>query len=178
MCVLALTGLASGAAAQQRVQSPVLVVASDQMYLQSAFGRRITQELETERDALAAENRSIEEELEAEEQELTTQRATLEPETFRDLADAFDTKVQAIRREQDAKARALITRQEAGRTEFLNAAAPVIEALMLEAGAVIVMERRDVLLSLNAIDITEAAVIRIDAAIGDGADLGAGSPKE
>lgn len=173
----ALAALALGAAGPVRAQSagpgtqvrsPVLVIDSDVLYRDSAFGRRVLADVEAERTALAAENRQIEADLTAEERDLTERRATLDPATFRDLADAFDEKVRAIRREQDAKARALSLALEDSRGAFLTAAAPVLEAMMREAGAAVVLERRSVFLSLNLIDITRDAVARIDAELGDG----------
>lgn len=152
-----------------QIRSPVLVIDSDMLYRDSAYGRRVIADVEAERVALATENRQIEADLTAEEQRLTEQRPQLDPETFRDLADAFDEKVRAIRREQDSKARALSLRVEDNRGQFLSAAAPVLEAMMREAGAAVVLERRSVFLSLNLVDITRNAVDRIDRELGDGA---------
>jgi Skp family chaperone for outer membrane proteins len=165
--------LVPAAAAQQLgvVQSPILTIESERLFTESAFGQRIAQEIEEEGAALAAENRRIEGELTAEEKDLTERRATMEPEAFRELADAFDQKVQQIRRTQDAKARALTQRRDAGRVAFLQAAVPVLEELMQEAGAAVVLERGSVFLSANASDITDAAISRMDASIGDGQEL-------
>lgn len=150
------------------VQSPILTVDTDRLYSQSAFGLRAAKEIEERGAELATENRSIEAELSAEEQELTDKRATMEPEAFRTLADAFDEKVQSTRRAQETKGRDLSQLLEKEQIAFLNAAAPVLEALMRDAGAAVILERRSVFLSANAIDITDAAIARIDAALGDG----------
>lgn len=150
------------------VQSPILVIDSERLFAESAFGQRIADEIEEAGAALAAENRQIETELEEEEKALTEQRPDLDPDAFRDLADAFDEKVRSVRREQETKARALVRRQEAAQVRFLGAAAPVLEDLMREAGAAVVLEQRSVFLSLNAVDITARAVARIDTQIGDG----------
>jgi Skp family chaperone for outer membrane proteins len=164
-CALALP---AGAQNFGTVQSPVLTIDSDELYVRSAFGRRIAAEVTAASTELAAQNRAIETELTDEEKSLTDQRPTLEPTEFRALADAFDQKVRRIRREQDTKASALGRKQEEGEAGFLRAAAPVLEEMMREAGAAVVLERRNVFLSLNAIDITEAAIARIDDTIGDG----------
>ncbi|MFK7875061.1 MAG: OmpH family outer membrane protein [Paracoccaceae bacterium] len=156
------------------IQSPVLVVESDRLYLDSAFGRRISAEIKAENDALESENRQIEAELEAEEQDLTERRKSLDPETFRDLADAFDTKVRTVRRTQDAKARAIARKLDQSRGLFLQSAAPVLDVMMREAGAAVIFERRSVFLVRNAVDITRDAVARIDLEIGDGRDLATG----
>ncbi len=158
-----------------RVQSPILVIESDRLYLDSAFGKRISAEVEAQGAELAAENRAIEAELAEEERSLTEQRPSLEPEAFRALADAFDEKVRRIRREQETKARAIARRQETEQGRFLAAAAPILEEMMREAGAAVVLERRSVFLSRNAVNITADAVRQIDASIGDGLDLDEGA---
>lgn len=156
---------------QGPVQSPILTIESERLYTESAFGRRIAQEIEADSAVLAAENRRIEAELTQEEQDLTERRAEMAPEAFRTLADAFDAKVEGIRNSQDAKARALGQRQEAAQIAFVQAAQPVLENLMRSARAAVILERNTVVLSANAADITDRAIAQIDAAIGDGAHL-------
>lgn len=166
--------LRPGSAQQLGVaQSAILTIETDRMFSDSAFGRRTANEIEADSAVLAAENRRIEADLMAEEKELTARRAEIEPDAFRTLADAFDEKVQSIRKAQDAKARALNQRAEKARVEFLNTARPVLEALMRESGAGVILERSNVFLSANATDITDRAISRIDAAIGDGGKTGA-----
>ncbi len=163
--------LASGAMAQdgQVVRSPILVIDSERLYRDSDYGQRVAAEVTRGSEELATENRRIEAELAEEEKSLTEQRPSLEPDEFRKLADAFDEKVRKIRREQETKARAVVQRQDDARAAFLQAAVPVLEIMMRDAGAAVVLERRDVFLSLSAIDITDPALVRINAEIGDGA---------
>jgi Skp family chaperone for outer membrane proteins len=163
---LALTG--AGAALAQDLRSPILTIDSDRLYGDSAFGKRVVREIEAQTSALAEENRALEAELEAEERRLTAQRADLSPEDFRVLADAFDARVQTIRAEREARSSAIASQLEENRTRFLNAAAPVLETIMREAGAAVVLERRNVFISANVIDITLSAIVRIDAVLGDG----------
>ncbi|GHG80663.1 OmpH/Skp family outer membrane protein [Pseudodonghicola xiamenensis] len=149
--------------------SAILTLESDRLFSESAFGKRVASEIEAESAVLSAENRKMEAELTAEEKQLTERRRAMEPAAFRALADAFDQKVQNIRRTQDSKARALSQKADKARGDFLRAARPVFEALMQEAGASVILERSNVFLSANASDITDEAISRIDAAIGDGA---------
>ncbi|SNR39949.1 OmpH family outer membrane protein [Puniceibacterium sediminis] len=151
--------------------SPILTLESDRLFAESAFGRRIQTELEAARNALVAENQRITAELTEEEQNLTDRRGGMDPAAFRVLADAFDEKVQRFRDEQDEKARTLDSRNEEARRVFILAARPEISALLRETGAALIVERRIVIVSADAVDITDMAVERIDAAIGDGAGL-------
>ena len=54
------------------------------------------------------------------------------------------------------------------REAFLDAAAPVLEMLMEEAGATVVLERRTVFISANSSEITAAAVARLNRTLGEG----------
>jgi Skp family chaperone for outer membrane proteins len=144
------------------VESPVLTIDSERLFEDSAFGQAAIAEIEKLGASLAAENRRIEEELLQEEKQLTEIRPTVNPVEFRGMADAFDSKVQEIRRRQDAKSRELNVRLEERRVMFLNAAAPVLEKLMREAGAAIVLEQRSVFISSNIVDITQIAIERLD----------------
>jgi Skp family chaperone for outer membrane proteins len=106
--------------------------------------------------------------LKAEERKLTDQRSKLSPDAFSGLADAFDEKVQKTRAAQAAKGRALNELVEKERQVFLAAAGPVLEQMMREAGAAVILERRSVFVSANAIDITDEAIERLDASVGSG----------
>lgn len=157
------------AAAQQLglPQSAILTISSERMFAESAFGRRVAREIESQSEVLATENRRIEVELTAEEKDLTDSRPDMAPDDFRALADAFDAKVQDIRRRQDAKARALVQFQEDEQVRFLQAARPVLVELMRESGAGAILERSSVFLSANAIDITELAITRLNEVLGE-----------
>ncbi len=173
LVLAAMLALVAGAApgrAQELglVQSPILTIESERLYAESAFGRRVAREIEADSAVLAAENRRIEAELTAEEKALTERRPEMQPEGFRTLADAFDAKVQDIRRAQEAKARAISMRQEASRVTFLRAARPILESLMRDARAAVILERSSVFLSTNVSDVTDLAISRIDAVLGEG----------
>ncbi len=150
------------------IASPVLTIDSERLYRESAFGKRIAAEVEARGAELNAENRQIEAALEVEERELTELRATLEPEAFRDLADAFDQKVQDTRAAQAAKGREIAGDLEVARESFLSAARPVLEQLMREAGAAVILERGLVFVSVSAVDITDQAIAQIDDRLGTG----------
>tara|TARA_R110002020_G_scaffold232139_2_gene443513 strand:+ start:31063 stop:31647 length:585 start_codon:yes stop_codon:yes gene_type:complete len=150
-------------------QGLVLTIDSERLFLASDFGKRVAAEVEAAGNDLVAENRRIEAELAEAEQELTDMRATMTPEAFRPLADAFDTRVQETRQAQAAKSRALNAQLDSEREVFLNAAGPVLEVLMQELGASVVLERRTVFISANSSDITAEAVTRLNETLGAGA---------
>ena len=169
-------GGAALAQESQLIRSPILSLDQDRMFAASAFGRRFDAALQADGARLEVENRRIESELEAEEKDLTQRRPAMSPEAFRALADAFDAKVQRIRTEQTAKARAVAQRTEDAQRQFIAAARPVLEQLMIDAGAVVIIDPRSVVMSRSAIDVTDEAIRRINDSIGDGTGT-AGAPQ-
>ena len=156
------------APARGGVISPVLTIDSERLFRDSAFGQRVTREIEVESEQLATENREIEAALEAEERELTEKRSQMKPAQFRLLADAFDEKVQRTRAEQAAKNRALSEALDLERERFLSAAAPVLEQLMRNSDAAVILERRRVFVSSSVIEVTDEAIALLNEAIGTG----------
>jgi Skp family chaperone for outer membrane proteins len=180
---LLMSAFASTAGAQQlsdpsvfdiptaQIAPSIVTVDVDGLFTQSQFGRRIGQLYTDGREALALENRRIAGALRDEELALTQQRPDMEPDVFLSEAEAFDDKAQGIRRAQDAKERDLEETLTNGRDQFLEAARPILGQLMVDRGAFAILDRRSVLLSLGSLDVTEAALERIDTAIGDGSQL-------
>lgn len=150
-------------------ESAILTIEAERLFAESAFGLRVSRELEAESAVLAAENRQIEAELTAEEQELTDRRPNMEADAFRILADAFDEKVIQIRREQETKARDLSQKLDQAQIDFLNAVLPILERMMQEANAGVILERTSIFVSADSTDITDLAISRINQVLGDGA---------
>lgn len=158
----------ASAQAEGGARLSIATLDQEALFLQSDFGQRVTRDLESDRDALAAENRSIEAELIAEERALIDQRAALPAADFAVLADAFDRKVQGIREEQDRKGRALQIQLDDHRTRFLTEIGPVLTDLLRARGAQVLLDRGAVLIAVDGVDITSAAIDEINARLGDG----------
>ncbi|MBD3625806.1 MAG: OmpH family outer membrane protein, partial [Rhodobacteraceae bacterium] len=147
-------------------QSPLLTIDQEKLFRNSAFGQRVVTELEAATARLSDENRKIEERLIAEEKDLTQRRSRMSPEEFRKLADAFDEKVVGIRRAQDGKERSLTRSMDQQRQAFFEGSFGILAQLVRESGAVAILDSRSIVLSSNAIDITDIAIERIDAVLG------------
>jgi Skp family chaperone for outer membrane proteins len=154
---------------EAQVRSPVLVIRRDALFEGSAFGKAARARYEADSQALIAENRRLERALETEERDLTDRRPTLPAAEFQTLSAAFDTKVEGIRTARDAKSRDITRRLDEDRQRFLQAAIPVLAQIMADFGATVILDQQTVVVNLEAIDVTDVAIARIDAAIGDGA---------
>lgn len=165
--------LCGGAQAQDQtpatpLPSAVLTLDRDRLFAETLFGKAVEARIKAESDALVAENLRLETALEAEERDLTDRRALLPAEEFKRLAAAFDTKAEQIRAAQAAKSRAIAARRDSEQQRFLEAAVPVLGALMRERGAAAIFDKNLIVLSLRGIDITDAAIARIDEVLGSG----------
>ena len=166
--VFAAAGPASVAFAQDKAaQSAVLTVDPERLFAESRFGKAAVARLEASQQALLAENKKLEIALEAEEKDLTERRPSLPAPDFRKLADAFDQKAEEIRAARLAKSRSLTTLRDEDRQKFLGAIVPILGDLMGEMGALVVLDKKSVFLSFERVDITDLAIARIDAALGD-----------
>ncbi len=170
-CVL--IGLAGNLQAQDAPQraapaTGVVVVDTEELYRATLMGQRMVADLEVRRLALQSENVEITKALTAEEQSLTDRRPALDPEVFRQEAAEFDVRVQGIRRTRDAASATFEADRAAAPRQFLELVRNVLGALMLERGAVAVLDQRLVFLSLGTADITQDAIARIDDTFGDG----------
>nr|WP_111298070.1 OmpH family outer membrane protein [Paracoccus saliphilus] len=149
-------------------QAPVLTLDQDLLYLDSAWGKRAQARLEAEGQVIAAENERLTQLLSAEEARLTSQRAVLPAAEFRRLAENFDLRATEVRRERAQAVQALNAWAEADRTAFFRAALPVMGQVMQDRGAVAVLDRRTVFVSLDAIDVTDDLVTAVNRRLGDG----------
>lgn len=148
--------------------SPILTIDQEKLFAESMFGSAALVRLQQGKEALVAENLRIEGGLEVEERDLTARRATLPAAEFRALADAFDAKVEGVRAAQQTKYTDLTASHEEDRRRFFAAALPTIGGLMQELGAVVVMDKQTVVVSLRQVDVTDVVIARLDADIGDG----------
>jgi Skp family chaperone for outer membrane proteins len=152
----------------QQGGTPVLIIDSEQLFFETAYGQRLTAELAAQAADLQAENDRIVETLTQEERSLTLRRPDMTVADFRAEAEAFDTKVQEVRRVRDAKNVELQLANAQARSQFEDRVQNILGSLMVERGASLILEQRNVRLSVRAANITDAAIARIDAELGDG----------
>ncbi|KJZ20108.1 OmpH family outer membrane protein [Loktanella sp. S4079] len=146
----------------------ILIIDSDRIYYETLYGRRIAAELNAAIEEVQEENDQIVATLTEEERSLTQRRPDMDPVDFRAEADAFDDKVEEVRRVRAAKNIELQTRDAEQRSEFEDRVQGIIANVMIERNAVIVMEQRNVVMSVRAANITDDVIVRVDAELGDG----------
>lgn len=149
---------------------PIMTIDLEDLFLNSAWGRRAQADLEARGRTLADENERLATLLSTEERDLTELRKTLPADQFRTRAEEFDKRVVEVRRERENELRELQHSAEATREAFFKATQPLLAQLMQERGAVAVLDQRMVLVSIDAIDVTADLIKRVDEVAGAGPD--------
>ena len=142
----------------------ILVVDLDRAYNSSKFGKLIRKKFEVENKTFNQENDAILDSLKREELKLTKDRETLSPEKFSKAAEAFDKKAVAIRAVRLEKIMLVEKNFKELKPKFFNQIRPIIEKIMREYDASIILEKNSVIWSLASIDITNLIVERVDEA--------------
>jgi Skp family chaperone for outer membrane proteins len=172
--ILAIGMLVMPVAAQAQTRAvpatEILIIDPDRLYLESEFGKRVLAEQQADAAILAAEYRRIEAELTEEERTLTDKRPSMSPEDFRSVAEAFDERVESIRELQQQRENEIVARGEAERQRFFVQLGPVLEVVLRESGALVVLEQRSVFASRSSLDVTDLVLEQANIMFGDGTE--------
>lgn len=150
----------------QSAQQVVLVLNQERLLRDSKKGQAILQEETRLKEERAERARQLEEELETEERTLAERRSEIDPKEFEQLAEAFDSRVVAIREEDVRAAEVLATEFEGIRKDFFSQIVPIVAGIMNERNASLVFEQRNVLFTGPNVDITDDVIARMDKAAG------------
>ncbi|MEM7440347.1 MAG: OmpH family outer membrane protein [Pseudomonadota bacterium] len=146
----------------------VATIDRERLLNESAYGQAITNGLAQRQSTLVEENEALLKGLEEEERALTETRRTMDPEAFAPLAEAFDSKANSIRAQQEAKALDLAQALEASRLTFFRDVEPTILEVMRDRGVSILLNEQAVLISVAGVDITDAVLVSLDKLFAEG----------
>ena len=148
--------------------SSVLTVDLEKIARESDYGQRVNGLYQAEILTLQSEAKQVEAELIAEEQDLVAQRDIVSPEQFKELSQAFDRKVVAIREDQNSKQSELQAKQRDDQRNLLRLIAPILYEIVSARGASVLIDRRNIVLDLSSVDITDEAIAKMNETLGDG----------
>lgn len=129
---------------------------------ESAAAKSIRSQLERQGKAYEAEINAQSEKLAAEEDALKKQRASLSPDSFATKQREFQGKVEAVRRQVERRRQQLAFAQEDALKKVQPVFNEVVSAAAKEFGASIVLDTSQVLVSSNALNITDIVMRRMD----------------
>ena len=146
----------------------VLTVDLEKIARESDYGQRVNGLYQAEILTLQSQAKQVEAELIAEEQDLVARRDIVSPEEFKELSQAFDRKVVAIREDQNSKQSELQAKQRDDQRNLLRLIAPILYEIVSARGASVLIDRRNIVLDLSSVDITDEAIAKMNETLGDG----------
>lgn len=155
--------LAQAAAAQ----TSIIVVDMDRVGVESAAGKSGQTQLKAKVDSLQARGKALANQLRTEEETLLKARQanTMAPEAFQAKVKELQTKQNNARTELGNREQELQRSQAAVRQQIFNAVGPIIQTVMRERGASIVLTRDAALAVAPTLDVTADVIRRLDAAL-------------
>jgi Skp family chaperone for outer membrane proteins len=169
---LAAFALGSSTAALAQAAAPaaatsIIVVDMDRVGSDSAAGKSGQQQLKSQLDSLQARGKSLADSLRSEEEGLLKARQanTMAPEAFQAKVKDLQTKQNNARTELGNREQGLQRNQAYVRQQIFNAVGPIIQAVMRERGATIVLARDAALAVSPSLDVTAEVIRRLDAAL-------------
>ena len=142
--------------------SGILVVDLERAYQISKFGKALRDTFNIENKSFNQENSIILNDLKEEEIQLTEDRAILSPEDFSVAAKAFDKKVQKIRKIRLDQIKVVEENFKLLKPFFFRRMDQFFDVIMKEFDATAILEKKSVVRSNKAIDITDLLVERVD----------------
>ncbi len=150
------------------VVSPYAMLDIDELYRISDYGRRVADELDKRRAALAEENVELTVLLEQEEELLGRLAASLSDHEFTILSGAFDAKVGELRQQQDLKAELLQDWLDQEARFFEGFVRQFVRSVAEREGYLFVMNSDTVFHADDDVDITEPIHHELRSVLGDG----------
>ena len=148
---------------QKDIVTSVLIINSIIVFEKSKLGNDILIAFQQSDFELKKEADLNVKKFEEEELELTQKREILTKKEFNELADNFDKRVQKTRNLYDLKDSQLRSNLESWKKKFIELSGRVIQPIMLEYDAFIVLDSSQIDLFFdNRIDITDQVIFELD----------------
>lgn len=163
--VLALAGFALSPGAVQAAPAAgghTLIVNKQDIMNGSKLGQNIRGQVMAYEHQVEAQYGAEGQALQAEAQALQQQAPTLAPDVRSKKIQAFETKETAYRQKVQAKQSLIQGGEMVARQRYLAEVGAVIHAIMVERGADVVLDKSSVADSASGLDITQAAIQRLD----------------
>lgn len=140
----------------------VLIVSLERVRAQSEAALSIESQAEAIRQQIQEQLGARQQALAAEEQALVALRRTLESDAFEARAARFEQQVRLLKKDRRDQADALRSALRVASDQMEAALRPILAELMAERGGSVLIDTRNVILSVKTLDITDEVIKRLD----------------
>ncbi len=149
--------------AQQAPPAVIVVVDFNRVTNESAVGRDVSAQMETNRIDLEARALDLNDQLNREQEELNRQRSVIAPEAFEERVRAFTQKQQVARQEIQEKTQQRQVALQQAQLEIQRVLRPIVKDVMEKHGATLVLDKNIVQHHIAGLDVTTEVVEQLDA---------------
>lgn len=153
-----------GGAVAQTTDLQILIVDRDRALSESEPARRIAESEQAERLALRSLNQQLQIELETEEAEIAAMREASSKEQFEERVRAFNIRVRNARQTSQTNIEAFRRRFEDARRGLSDMLPPILQQILQERGASLILDAATVLAAKPGADVTEEVIRRLNEA--------------
>jgi outer membrane protein len=162
---LALLSASAPAVAQAQAATPtaILVVDVNRVFAESAAGQDANRQLKAQGDALQARFNQLKTQFGTEEEALRKQQGQIAQEALQQRVNDLVTRQNKANEEIGGKRQALERALQAANQQILSSLRPIIETLMAERSAQMVLDRQVTLNIAPSLDVTTVVIQRLNA---------------
>ncbi|HEY3638954.1 MAG TPA: OmpH family outer membrane protein [Rhizomicrobium sp.] len=145
------------------VAAPKILVVDRQAILRlSKVGQDIVRQVNGLTTSAESQFKAEKDSLQKEEQSLAQQGAILAPDVRAQKQRAFESKVQAFQKKVQDRQSMIQNGVMAARRQVEGALGPILQGVLSERGANLLLDRQDVVLATTDIDVTKTTIQRLD----------------
>jgi outer membrane protein len=159
---------AAQAKAQATAKAPsavILFVDRTAVLRRSAVGKSVAAQVEELARRMESEFGPENQKLQADMQALQKDAPAMTPETRQETIRQLEARREAFQKKVQERQAAIQAGQNAVRTQIEKALGPILEKIMAERGANVLLDRGAVVLGSGDLDVTDLVITRLDAAL-------------
>ncbi|MEL6280255.1 MAG: OmpH family outer membrane protein [Pseudomonadota bacterium] len=163
-CLILWASLSASPTLAQSDGDTVLIIDMSRLLREAEAAQRINVQADELRKSFNLDIEQRRAALRAEEEELVALRESLPRDAFDQRVASFEERVRLLKRDARELSSRLQRAVSAANEQLRRAATTILVQIMNERGARVMLEKRDIILSANDLEVTDEVIRRLDAA--------------
>lgn len=163
--MLAFSAMVFSASAFAQTGGKVIIVDFTRVQEESLVGQNVISQLTQYGNAVQARKEALEAELNAEGTSLEAQEVVLPPDAFQQRVEEFQRKARLADLELQGYRSTMVRAEQNAKLEITNNLKPIVNAIMNEKGADLVLDKSLIYMAAGGFDITDLVVMRLDSQV-------------
>lgn len=163
--MLAFSAMVLSVSAFAQTGGKVIIVDFTRVQEESLVGQNVISQLTQYGNAVQARKEALEAELNAEGTALEAQEVVLPPDAFQQRVEEFQRKARLADLELQGYRSTMVRAEQNAKLEITNNLKPIVNAIMNEKGADLVLDKSLIYMAGGGFDITDLVVARLDSQV-------------